>query len=160
MNWLGLALAVGWGLMTAIVGMVLTVIGDWYHALRKPGWKPPDWAFGPVWTTIFILSGIAFYQVWVHVPEYRFWLVVVYVINGGFNVFWNVLFFTWRRPDWALIETGFLWASIAAMMVVTGLAVPWTALLVLPYLVWVSIAWALNWKIVQLNDFGSAATRG
>ena len=160
MDWVAITLAVGWGLIIAFVGMALTVIGDWYFALNKPSWKPPDWAFGPVWTTIFILSGIAFYQVWVHAPEYRFWLVVAFAINGGLNILWNVLFFTWRRPDWALIETGFLWASIAAMMVVAGLAVPWTTLLLLPYIVWVSIAWALNWKIVQLNEFGPAATRG
>ena len=157
MAWTALTLAAGWAILTAVIGAWLTVIGDWYYALSKPGWKPPDWAFGPVWTTIFILASVAFYQAWVRSETGHTLLLAAYIVNGALNIFWNVLFFTWRRPDWALIETGFLWLSIIAMMAALAAMLPWTAALLVPYLVWVSIAWLLNLRIVQLNNFGATA---
>ncbi len=141
------------GLITAVIGGLLTEIGPWYKTLKNPTWKPPDWAFGPIWTVIFALGIIAAILAWreAQTPFNRQHIIISFGVNCVLNAAWSGLFFKLRRPDWALIETCFLWASIIWMIVavlpLSGLA----ALLLAPYLIWVSIASVLNWKIVQLN---------
>lgn len=139
--------------VTAIAGILLTDLGPWYDALRKPGWKPPDFLFGPIWTTIFLLQAGAFAWVWTSTddPSTRTALVVSFLINLALNVLWNLLFFRWRRPDWAQWETILLWLSVLAMMVVMWPVSAVAALLLLPYLVWVALAGFLTLRIVQLN---------
>jgi tryptophan-rich sensory protein len=152
-SWQALAVAAVVAVLTAIAGGVMTVTGDWYQALRMPAWKPPDWAFGPVWTTIFVLAVLAAAIGWgkAQGDAARMVLVGLFALNVALNVLWNVLFFALRRPDWALIETGALWLSIAALMLALWPISATASLLLAPYLVWVSIAWALNGAIVRLN---------
>lgn len=141
-----------WAFATAFIGMRLTDIGPWYHVLAKPAWQPPDWAFGPVWTTIFLLSVIAFVRAWRAAPaEGRTTLLGVYVVNGVFNALWSLFFFTMKRPDIALWETIPLVASVTAMMLVAGRHSKLAAWLLVPYLVWVLIATYLNLTILDLN---------
>ncbi len=148
-----------WVVVLGGAGVIATELGPWYYGLRKPGWKPPDFLFGPVWTTIFVLAGAALVLAWsapAATPESRRALVVAYVANGVLNVLWSLLFFRWRRPDWALAEVVLLWLSIAAMIGVLWPLSRLGALLVTPYLAWVSFASVLNRAIVRLNGpFGA-----
>ncbi len=81
----------------------------------------------------------------------RLGLVVLFVLNGAFNILWSLLFFKLRRPDWALIEVAGLWLSILAMILWLLHASLLASLLVVPYLLWVSFATVLNMAIIRLN---------
>ena len=158
MNWtpeflwpLGIAAAVA--VVVAIAGAVLTETGTWYAGLKKPSWKPPDWAFGPVWTTIFVLTVIATALAWVAADgtgarPLIFWALT---INAVLNIAWSGIFFKMRRPDWALREVVLLWCSVLSLIVVLGSVSGWAGVLLLPYLLWVSTASFLNLRIVQMN---------
>jgi tryptophan-rich sensory protein len=158
-NWPVILVAAMAAFAVAAVGGMLTEIGAWYHSLRFPAWKPPNLAFGPVWTVIFTLCVAAAVMAWVGAESRaaRAGLVALFAVNAGLNILWNVLFFRWRRPDWALIETGALWLSILALILYVWPISPTASLLLAPYILWVSIAWALNLAIVRLNPpFGAA----
>ena len=145
-------------IVTAVAGGLSTEIGPWYHALKKPGWKPPDWAFGPVWTTIFILAVCSWVLVWRDAPTSGMHTVaaVLFIVNAVLNIVWSVLFFKPRRPDWAMAEVALLWLSIVALMVTFLPFSPTASLLLAPYLVWVSTASFLNYRIIQMNGpFGA-----
>ncbi|MDP4574943.1 TspO/MBR family protein [Qipengyuania sp. G39] len=148
-----LVFAIAWAVILAGGGGLLTSIGEWYHDLRKPSWQPPDWLFGPAWTIILGLAAWAFVLSWdkaLAAGEQDF-LIALYLVNGIFHFLWSPLFFTAKRPDWALAEVPFLWLSVLALCVFLR---PWSELaswLVVPYLAWVSFAAILNAKIVQLN---------
>ncbi|MFK7964365.1 MAG: TspO/MBR family protein [Burkholderiaceae bacterium] len=138
--------------IVAGIGIVLTDIGDWYDSLKKPDWKPADKWFGPIWTTIFVLASIAIALAWSQADESQQRLILVAAVaNGVLNVFWNVLFFKWRRPDLAFIELVVFWFSIVALMLAVGQASITASLLLLPYLIWVTAAGALNRAIITLN---------
>ncbi|MDE1921851.1 MAG: tryptophan-rich sensory protein [Gammaproteobacteria bacterium] len=137
----------------AALGALTTDIGDWYFALRKPAWQPPDWAFGPAWTLIFALTALAAVVYWRREPsrDERLRTLAAFAINAFLNTFWSLLFFRLHRPDWALFEVGFLWLSILALLVRLRRGSVTAAWLVAPYLAWVSFASVLNWTIVKLN---------
>lgn len=153
--------AIAWAIILAGGGGLLTSIGSWYYELKKPSWQPPDWLFGPAWTVILGLGAYAFWLSWAaaEAAGETGLLIALYAINGVFHFAWSPLFFTLKRPDWALIEVPFLWTSVLAMAIFLR---DWSVLaswLIVPYLVWVSFAACLNWKIVQLNKpFGARST--
>ena len=134
-------------------GMLLTKIGPWYYALKKPSWQPPDWLFGPAWTVIFILEAASAVIGWhaARSPGAAMVLIAAYVANGLLNILWSFLFFYRRRPDFALAEVGFLWLSIVAMMLVLHHEAGLVWIFLLPYLLWVSFASFLTYTIVRLN---------
>nr|WP_246696665.1 TspO/MBR family protein [Methylobacterium planeticum] len=140
-------------LVVGVAGGLLTVTGPWYHALRRPGWKPPDWAFGPIWTTIFALTAVSGVMAWHASPDApsRSVLIGAYAVNAVLNIAWSGLFFRAERPDWALVEVVFLWLSILALILVTVRVSAFAAVLLLPYLIWVGVAAVLNRAIVRLN---------
>lgn len=135
------------------LGALMTDLGDWYRQLVQPAWKPPDWLFGPAWTTIFALAAAAGVAAWRRAPDKasREWMLALFALNGFLNVLWSLLYFRLRRPDWALMEVGLLWLSVLLLIVVLGRYSRPSALMLLPYLVWITIAGALNWGTVQLN---------
>jgi benzodiazapine receptor len=139
--------------VVAALGALSTDLGPWYASLKQPDWKPPDWLFGPVWTVIFALAALAGLRAGLRAPDAasRRRIVLLFVLNGALNVLWSLLFFRAQRPDWALAEVGFLWASILLLMLVLGRHSRGAAVLLLPYLVWVAIAAWLNYAVVQLN---------
>ncbi len=152
-------MAAAWGVVVAVAGALLTNLSPWYYALKKPSWQPPDWLFGPAWTLILGLGSWAFYLSWTQAGSgaERAWVATLFIINGLLNIFWSPMFFTWRRPDWALIEVPFLWLSILALIVFLAPISSLASLLVVPYLLWVSFAAFLNVTIVRLNrPFGAA----
>ena len=135
-----------------MIGGLAAEIGPWYRALVKPWWQPPDWLFGPVWTMIYIFTGMAGVRAWrLGNDRQRKLFVVALTINCLLNIAWSVLFFNRQRPDHAFTEIIALWLSVALLVVL-----PWpyskrSSALLLPYLIWVSIAAYLNWSIVELN---------
>lgn len=152
-EWAPYAVAAVAALVVAVSGGLLTTTGPWYQALRFPSWKPPDWAFGPVWATIFTLTAVSAAMTWNADASDggRRALLAAYGVNLVLNVAWSAIFFTMRRPDWAFLEVVLLWLSVLALVLVTA-RVSWTAALLLaPYLAWVSVASILNRAIVRLN---------
>jgi translocator protein len=145
--------AVVWGVVLAVGGAWATQIGEWYKGLKQPLWKPPDWVFGPMWTTIFICAGIAFVKACNRAPDSTaiYLLIILFLINGFFNLMWSVLYFRMRRPDWALIEALGLWLSVLAILLAPQSYSTVSSWLIAPYLIWVSIALYLNWTNVKLN---------
>jgi len=142
----------------AVLGALMTELGDWYYGLRQPPWKPPDWLFGPAWTLIFALAAAAGVAAWraIQPKPQREWLLVLFALNGFLNVLWSLLFFRLQRPDWAQYEVAFLWLSIVVLIVFVGRHSRLAAWLLLPYLAWVSFAAVLNGAVVRLNGpFGA-----
>ena len=140
------------------LGALTTDLGPWYRSLVQPSWQPPDWAFGPAWTTIFALAAIAGVLGWQRAPDQasREWMLGLFALNGVLNLLWSLLYFRLRRPDWALYEVGFLWLSVLLLIVVLRPYARTAAWLLVPYLLWVAFAGALNYASVQLNrPFGA-----
>jgi translocator protein len=135
------------------LGGLVTDLGPWYRALKQPPWQPPDAAFGPAWSVIYLLSAIAAVRVWLRTHagrERRQWLTAL-AANGALNIFWSWLFFKARRPDWALGEVALLWLSIVLLIVLAWRHDAIAALLLVPYLLWVAFAASLNHAVVRLN---------
>ncbi len=140
-------------LAVAAVGGTLTDLGPWYQALAKPWWQPPGPAFGAIWTVIFALATLSAVTAWrdARTGATREWLIGLFALNGFLNILWSLLFFRLRRPDWALVEVAGLWMSIALLMVVLWRFSRTACLLLGPYLLWVTIAAALDYTVVHLN---------
>lgn len=140
-------------LLVAGAGTTVTELGPWYKSLRQPDWLPPDWAFGLIWTIIFILAAAAAVNGWRRAPDPAAakMLIGLFVLNGFLNLLWSFLFFKMQRPDWAMTELVMLWLSILGLIVVTMRYAKVAALLLIPYLVWVSIAGRLNYEVIMLN---------
>jgi benzodiazapine receptor len=149
-------IAAAWAVVTAGTGALITELGPWYRALRKPAWQPPDWLFGPAWTLIFLCAALAGVLAWrggtPSAAASAGQLVLVYLVNALLNVGWSLLFFRLRRPDWALLEVVPLWCSIVAMLIVVQRTSAAGAALLAPYLAWVTFAAVLNRTIVRLNQ--------
>lgn len=145
------------GLVALVVeglGGWLTDLGPWYASLRKPAWQPPGWLFGPVWTILFVMIAIAAGQAWTAAtPAARPALLVLFAVNAALNVAWSGLFFRAQRPDLALLEVAVFWLSILALILGVWPHAQTAALLLAPYLLWVSFAAVLNWKVARLNSY-------
>lgn len=156
--WRQIIVSVVWISAVSWLGRMLTDLGPWYQALKQPDWKPPDWAFGVIWTSIFVLIVVAGILAWRRVahPSQRVGIVALFAINSILHVLWSFLFFTAKRPDWAMVEVVLLWASIAALIVMFWKISRLASLLLVPYIVWVTVAAFLNWSNVVLNGpFGA-----
>jgi len=126
--------------------------GAWYRTLSKPAWTPPDWLFGPAWAILYLMIAVAGWRVWGR--AYADMLAVamaVYGVQLALNAGWSAVFFGLKRPDWALAELACLWLSILANIVVLFTIDPLAALLLVPYLAWVSFAGVLNFTVWRLN---------
>ncbi|MGJ7506173.1 TspO/MBR family protein [Variovorax sp. GT1P44] len=157
--WKPMLVAAGAAVFVAVLGALMTDLGPWYRSLRQPAWKPPDSAFGPVWTVIFALAAAAGVIGWRHAPSRadRERMLLLFSLNGCLNVFWSLLYFRLHRPDWALFEVPFLWLSIVALIVLLARFSRAAAWLLAPYLAWVTVAALLNLQTVRLNGpFGGA----
>lgn len=134
------------------IGGKATDIGPWYRNLTKPSWNPPDWAFPVVWTTIYILIIASVGGAWNAAdPAQKSQILWLVGINLALNMMWSVLFFSIKKPLWALVEVFFLWLSIIALMLGLAQIDALYAWLLVPYVVWVSVAMMLNFSIVRLN---------
>lgn len=140
-------------LLIAFLGATITDTGPWYQSLSQPRWAPPPAAYGVAWTVIYTITALAGVTGWraMRTPGERDTLIGLYALNGFLNILWSLLFFRLHHPDWALIEVLLLWLSVLALILVTWPRSMLGAVLLLPYLGWVTFAGYLNMKIVQLN---------
>lgn len=156
-SFLPIVIAAVLALVTAIVGGSITVLDDWYYSLVQPDWAPPGYMFGLIWTVVFALIAVAGVFGWEKAPTRRDTEIMLgmFALNGFLNLLWSFLFFRMQRPDWAFFELIALWLSIVVLIVFCGRFSKITSALLLPYLLWVTIAGALNYQVIQLNgSFG------
>ncbi len=153
--------------LAGIIGSGFTTpsIAGWYAGIVKPALNPPAWVFGPVWTTLFALMGIAAFLVWkkgldrkdVHPVRYSKQSNGVKIALGIFlgqlvlNTLWSIIFFGLHSPGGALIEIVFLWLAILATIIAFYKISKPAAWLLVPYILWVSFAMYLNYSIWVLN---------
>ncbi|MEK7165993.1 MAG: TspO/MBR family protein [Patescibacteria group bacterium] len=136
-----------------ILGAIFTVsaIPTWYAALAKPAFSPPNFVFGPVWTTLYALMGISLYLVWISKTKSRRYAMRLFFLQLGLNVLWSIFFFGMKNPALAFLEIIALWIAIY-LTIKTFLGVSKVAsYLLYPYLAWVSFASILNFSIWILN---------
>jgi len=136
-----------------VVGSFFTTpyIATWYAALNKPFFNPPNWIFAPVWTTLFLLMGISLYLVWINGIKKNRNAVGIFGAQLALNVLWSLLFFYLQRPLYAFIEIVLLWVAILLTMIIFRKVNRNSALLMIPYIAWVSFAALLNYYIWLLN---------
>ncbi len=143
--------------LAGILGSAATMpsIPTWYATLEKPALNPPSWVFGPVWTTLYALMGIAAFLVWKHYSGRRKSQVTtalkIFGVQLLLNVSWSVIFFGLQNPGLAMVNIIALWLAIAWTMVVFYSISRLAAYLLVPYLLWVSFAFYLNCAIWALN---------
>jgi tryptophan-rich sensory protein len=155
-SWLSLAGFIGAVFAAATTGAVFKP-GQWYRDLAKPTWTPPDWAFPVVWAVLYLMIAVSGWLVWEATAGWeRTFLIGVYLLQLALNAGWSVIFFGFRNPRLALVEVAAMWFSIAVLIVLFWPVSMTASLLLIPYLVWVSIAAALNAEIVRLNRPGRA----
>ena len=131
----------------------ITGVGSWYTTIQKPSWNPPNWVFGPVWTALYVLMGIALYQVWRSetAAPVKNLALVLFVAQLVLNFFWSFIFFNLHQPGWAFAEIVALWLLIIATIFAFARVNNTAAWLLVPYVSWVSFAGVLNYAIWSLN---------
>jgi tryptophan-rich sensory protein len=142
-----------WLLVTfaaAAVGAFASVdAGEFYRQLERPAWAPPASAFAPVWSVLYLLMAIAAWLVWRRAGFFRaHWL---YLAQLAVNALWSWLFFAWREGGFAFAEAILLWLLVAATAAAFWRLHRTAALLLVPYLAWVSFAIALTYAVWQRN---------
>lgn len=152
---LRLVLSIAAPLVVGGVSGVVTARGvrEWYPSLVKPSFNPPDWVFGPTWTVLYVLMGIAAFLVW-----QKGWdesgvkaALALYVVQLILNGLWSILFFGIQSPGWAFGEILLLWLCILATLVLFWRVTHVAGMLLLPYAAWVTFAAVLNGSIWILN---------
>ena len=123
--------------------------GDWYRSLKKPGFTPPDWVFPVVWTSLYVLIAIAGARV-ANMPQAGLALAL-WALQVALNAIWTPIFFGLKKVRLALVVVSLLWLSVAFGMLALFQLDTLAGLMFVPYLIWLSIATALNLRVVQLN---------
>ncbi|MEW4454108.1 TspO/MBR family protein [Bremerella sp. JC817] len=155
--WQQVVALAGWLVLcfaAAGVGSSFTLpqIGTWYAELNKPSFNPPNWIFGPVWSTLYLMMAIAAWLTW----RKSGWssapfALILFCIQLLLNTAWSVLFFGLQNPVAAAFDIVLLWGAILATIIAFWPHSRVAALLLVPYLAWVSFASILNFTIVALN---------
>jgi tryptophan-rich sensory protein len=127
-------------------------VGSFYLTLNKPSWSPPTWLFAPVWTILYVLMGAALYLVWVsRMGKGKMLGFSLFGLQLVLNAVWTPLFFGLKSPLLGLLDIVPLWAVIMLMMWRFWRFNKSATLLLAPYIVWVTIASALNFSVFILN---------
>ncbi len=146
--WIVLAI---WVLISLSAGFIGSRFppGEWYGSLAKPSFNPPGWVFGPVWTLLYILMGIAVWLVW---KEQGFSTAVyLFMAQLALNALWSYLFFGANKPGLAFLEIILLWVLILLTMILFWRVRTAAGVLFIPYLLWVSFASVLNYSLWRMN---------
>jgi len=146
-GWLALSFA------ASAVGAVASIQAkSFYGQLVQPDWAPPPFVFGPVWTMLYALMGIAAWLVW-RCGGFRNnqQALTLFLVQLALNALWSWLFFAWHRGAFAFTDIVVLWLFIAATLVSFWRVRPLAGALLIPYLLWVSFAALLNYSVWQLN---------
>jgi tryptophan-rich sensory protein len=127
-------------------------VPEWYATLNRPSFNPPNWLFGPVWTTLYLLMGISLFLIWKQsASKERNLAIFVFLLQIALNFFWSFIFFYYNLIGFALFEIIVLWISIASMLVLFYKIKPLAAYINIPYLLWVTFATILNVSYYLLN---------
>lgn len=141
--------------LAGLLGSLFTMsaIDSWYRFLMKPELAPPNYVFGPVWTTLYIMMGISAYLVWREgLANGRVRLaLLIFLLQLALNASWSIVFFGLQSPLGGLFVIGALWLSIVLNIFVFARVSQVAAWLLVPYLIWVSFASYLNYSIWLLN---------
>lgn len=139
--------------ITAAIGSVASIqAASFYTELVRPGWSPPASVFGPVWTVLYALMGVAAWLVWrVNGFNRAGIALMLFLSQLALNALWSWLFFYWQQGALAFVDIILLWFFIAATLVAFWLIHKLAAVLLVPYLLWVSFAALLNYSLWQLN---------
>ena len=153
-SWLGL---IGWllaCLATGAVGALATRNArEFYAGLTTPSWAPPGWLFGPVWTALYLMMGVAAWLVWRQAGWAGATVALsLFLAQLACNALWSWLFFAWRRGNLAFGDIVLLIALIVATALAFARVRPLAALLLLPYLAWVTFATAPTWALWRANS--------
>jgi tryptophan-rich sensory protein len=136
----------------AIGGAASVQAGPFYTQLLRPDWAPPATIFGPVWTVLYVLMGIAAWLVWrvggFHAAKSA---LTLFLVQLALNALWTWMFFGWQRGGLAFADIVLLWVLIVATLISFWRIRPLAGALLVPYLLWVSFAVALNYSVWQLN---------
>lgn len=155
-NALKLIIAIVVSELAGIIGSVFTAssIEGWYAGIVKPSLNPPAWVFGPVWTTLFALMGIAAFIVWRKGLDRRDVKIAlgIFVLQLALNTLWSIVFFGFHSLGGALVEIVFLWLAILATIIAFSKISKPAAWLLAPYIAWVSFAGYLNYALWILNS--------
>ncbi len=130
-----------------------TSLGSWYDMLQKPWFNPPGWVFAPVWTALYVLMGIALYLVWMEGTQrtdVRFALGI-FAVQLALNALWSYFFFGLRSVFFGFLEICVLWIAIVFTIVMFARVRRDAALLLVPYIAWVTFAAILSYSILLLN---------
>jgi translocator protein len=128
-------------------------ITQWYSFLQKPSFNPPNWIFGPVWTLLYLMMGISVFLIWKQgfdINNVRIALIFFF-LHLLINCLWSFVFFLWHSPFWAFIVIVILWIMIIVCIILFKDINITAAILLIPYLLWVSFAAVLNFSIWKLN---------
>ncbi|MFN3508847.1 MAG: TspO/MBR family protein [Allorhizobium sp.] len=136
---------VGAGLLSGLTNMP----GEWYQSLEKPFFNPPSWLFGPVWTTLYVMIGVAGARIWQRAPKSA--AMQLWFAQMALNLMWSPAFFGLQNPELALVVIAGMLLTIIAFMVKARPIDRISTLLFVPYLAWVSFASVLNLSIAWLN---------
>jgi benzodiazapine receptor len=177
-NWFKLIVSLLIPLLAGWIGSLVTMpaVSTWYTTLAKPALNPPSWVFGPVWTTLFLLIGVALFLVWKKNWQVqnqlladqnkswnpwtkRFWngdwqkqnIIAIFYIQLVLNVLWSYIFFGLHQPGLAFFELLALWFSILYLIINFYRVSKSAAWLILPYIIWVMFAGYLNLVIWMGN---------
>ncbi|HUQ97638.1 MAG TPA: TspO/MBR family protein [Chitinophagaceae bacterium] len=128
-------------------------VKGWFQTITKPGWNPPNWVFAPVWTTLYILMGIALYLIWQRQTNatQKKQAIIFWIVQLILNAAWSFLFFQQHAIGLALIEIILLWIAIFITILLFARINKTAAWLLVPYISWVSFASLLTYAIWRLN---------
>lgn len=137
----------------AIAGMFTSdAVPEWYASLNRPSFSPPNWIFGPVWTTLYILMGISLFLIWKQaVSKERNMAIIIFLLQLLLNFAWSFIFFYFNMIGLALVEIVLLWISIVMMLVLFYRVNPIASYINIPYFLWVIFATVLNASYYFLN---------
>lgn len=152
---ISLAVALAIPLIVGALGGLATAssLESWYPSLAKPSWTPPSWVFGPAWTVLYLLMGLAAWRVWrlgPADPAVR-GALGLFALQLVFNLAWSVLFFGFQRIDLALMEVVVLLALILVTALRFGRLDRISGWLLAPYFLWTTFATTLNASVWWLN---------
>jgi len=140
--------------LAGIIGSFFTAdsISGWYATLVRPDFSPPNWIFAPVWISLYTLMGISLYLVWKEKDKQNITpALLVFFAQLVLNAIWSIVFFGLQSPFYAFIIIIFLWVLIAGSIYFFYRISKTAAYLLVPYILWVSVAAILNYYIWILN---------
>jgi translocator protein len=140
------------GLGTVAGIFTATALPEWYATLNQPSFNPPNWIFGPVWSTLYILMGFSLFLIWEgDASKERNRAILIFLLQMTLNIGWSFIFFNFHMIGLALVDIILLWISIVIMLVLFYRIKPLASAINIPYLLWVTFATLLNTSYYFLN---------